>query len=194
MGGCFQHFHFSSSFILQPRFNKLQFQHQHELPQAVLPPVEPPRISNFSCLGQDRCTNLLPWMPSKIVRLKYQLNRPSHYGVEMEKQRGIRHVVPAISTRPLRSGSVLGKDISAVWQVPSSAIKCQCLRFQDFLWSDRSPGGMARERKGLQNCEVSIGKFLLPYAFTTFMISLITRTWILLMWALECDTCGGRFP
>lgn len=59
----FQH----SSFILQPRFNKLQFQHQHELPHSVLPTVEPPRISNFSCLGQDRCKNLLPWMPSKIV-------------------------------------------------------------------------------------------------------------------------------
>ncbi|CAL1160492.1 unnamed protein product [Cladocopium goreaui] len=33
---------------LAAMFNKLQFQHQHELPQAVLPPVEPPRISNFS--------------------------------------------------------------------------------------------------------------------------------------------------
>jgi hypothetical protein len=176
MGGCFQHFHFSSSFILQPRFNKLQFQHQHELPQAVLPPVEPPRISNFSCLGQDRCTNLLPWMPSKIVRLKYQLNRPSHYGVEMEKQRGIRRASECSASNQHKAVEVGLCTRQRYLCCLTSAIKCQCLRFQDFLWSDRSPGEMARERKGLQNCEVSIGKFLLPYAFTTFMISLIART------------------
>lgn len=156
MGGCFQHFHFSSSFILQPRFNKLQFQHQHELPQAVLPPVEPPRISNFSCLGQDRCTNLLPWMPSKIVRLKYQLNRPSHYGVEMEKQRGIRHVVPAISTRPLRSGSVLGKDISAVWQVPSSA---NVWDFRTFYGLTGAPEGWHERGKAYKTVKWALGSF-----------------------------------
>lgn len=48
---------------LAAMFNKLQNQHQHELLQAVLPPVEPPRISTFS--------------------------RPSH-GVEMEKHHAIR--------------------------------------------------------------------------------------------------------
>ena len=51
---------FLSLFSLEAplRFNKLHSEHQHELLQAVPPPLEVPKISCFSSLGEAKSVRL----------------------------------------------------------------------------------------------------------------------------------------